>query len=275
MSTRPPLIAIHTWRGESKHYDNLATAMRGSSRIVSIPPPAQDADTLPRRVEGWVEHGESALRALSVEPPYRFVGWSFGGVVAVELARRLGAGGADVEFVGMIDTIRPRLLPLSNQEFVWYHLGAAAAIPDPSERIAYLRQKSMFLAYRRFPRMGSVAMAVLTRLGFRRGRPVKHSVRPTDPMQISIHASYLNYRADPVLFPVSLYATAESLKRGHEPVLRWLPWLHGGYELAEIPGEHFTLFEPGHVEVLADAIAASLQRVDTRRHRDPVHSPRD
>jgi thioesterase domain-containing protein len=261
---RLPLVAIHTWPGETKNYDNVATAMGGSSRIVSIPPPLACRDTLPRRVEDWVDHHESALRELSVEPPHRFVGWSFGGVVAVELARRLRASGTDVEFVGMIDTIRPRLLPLSNREFVWYHLGAAARMPNPAERSAYLRQKTMYLASRRFPRAGSAARRMLERMGFRRDRAVKHSVRPTDPMQISVHTSYLNYRAEPVPFPVSLYATAGSLRRAREPVLRWLPWLHGGYELAEIPGEHFTLFEPGYVEVLAEAIGASLRRIEAR-----------
>ncbi|MGH9033275.1 MAG: thioesterase domain-containing protein [Acidimicrobiia bacterium] len=263
-TARPPLVAIHTWRGETKYYDGLATAMGGSSGIVSIPPPVPDGDTLPRRVEDWVDHHESALGALSVEPPYRFLGWSFGGVVAVELARRLRAARTEVEYVGMIDTIRPRLLPLSNREFVWYHLGAAAALSDPAERIAYLRRKSMFLAYRQFPGVGSAAMRVLERMGFRRDRPVKHSVKPTDPMQISVHTSYLNYRAHPVPFPVSLYATGGSIRRAREPVLRWLPWLHGGYELAEIPGEHFTVFEPGHVEILAEAIRTSLRRVDGR-----------
>jgi phthiocerol/phenolphthiocerol synthesis type-I polyketide synthase D len=264
MTTRPPLVAIHTWPGESKYYDNVATAMGGSSTIVSILPPVPCRDTLPRRVEDWVDHHESALRELSVEPPHRFLGWSFGGVVAVELARRLRAAGTDVDFVGMIDTIRPRLLPLSNREFVWYHLGAAAGMPNPTERMAYLRQKTLFLAHRRFPRVGSAAMRVLERMRFRRDRPVKHSVKPTDPMQISVHTSYLNYRAEPVPFPVSLYATAGSLQRAGEPVLRWLPWLEGGYELADIPGEHFTLFEPGHVEVLAEAIGASLRRVEAR-----------
>ena len=59
---------------------------------------------------------------------------------------------------------------------------------------------------------------------------------------------------------VSLYATSGSLAKGREPVLRWAPWLHGGYDLTQIPGTHFTLFEPEHVAGLAAALGTSLAR---------------
>jgi thioesterase domain-containing protein len=37
-------------------------------------------------------------------PPYRLIGFSFGGVVAFEMARRLASQGNEVSFVGVIDT---------------------------------------------------------------------------------------------------------------------------------------------------------------------------
>ena len=43
-------------------------------------------------------------------------------------------------------------------------------------------------------------------------------------------------------------------------MLRWAPWLHAGFDLTEVPGSHFTLFEPEYVGGLAAAIRASLAR---------------
>src|SRR5580700_8705066 len=97
----------------------------GGRIIHCILPPVPGEDRMPRRVDEWVDHVEVGLASLDLSPPYRIVGWSFGGVVAVETARRLQDAGTEVAFVGLIDTIRPRLVPLSNREFVWHHLGAA------------------------------------------------------------------------------------------------------------------------------------------------------
>ncbi len=227
---------------------------------MSILPPSPEPGPLPRRVEHWVDYHQAVLETVPIEPPYRFLGWSFGGVVALELARRLELAGRGRSFVGMIDTIRPRLVPLSTSDFVWFHLAAAAGMDDNRARLEYLRHKGLFLFVRRFPRLGGQARSLLLRLGYRRDRETKQSVKPIDPLMASVHVAYLNYRGEAVPFPVSLYATSGSLTRAREPVLRWSTWLHGGYELTQVPGEHFTLFEPEHVGGLAAAIRTSLAR---------------
>jgi len=258
-SDKPALVALHTWRGETEHYDALAAELR-DYQIVSILPPSPEPGPMPRRVEQWVDYHEAVLESVPLEPPYRFLGWSFGGVVAVELARRFEVAGRGRSFVGLIDTIRPRLVPLSTSDFVWFHLAAAAGMADNRARLAYLRQKGLFLFVRRYPTIGGGARSLLLRLGYRRDREAKHSVKPTDPLIASVHVAYLNYRGDAVPFPVSLYATSGSSTKAREPVLRWAPWLHAGFDLTEVPGSHFTLFEPEYVGGLAAAIRASLAR---------------
>jgi len=255
-----PLVALHTWTEEAHRYAALSTAMGGAA-IVSILAPSSDTGPLPRRVEQWVDHCDVVLRAAPVEPPYRLIGWSFGGVVAVELARRLKERGVDVSFVGMIDTTRPRRAPLSGREYVWYHLGAAAAMADDHERLPYLTKRGLSLANRRFPRLGAATRTTLERAGLRNEVVHRPSEKPTDPLKIAIHTSYLNYRGAPVPFPVSLYACQRSLARSLEPALRWNGSLHGGFELVTIPGGHFTLWEPEHIDAVGTAITRSLARV--------------
>jgi thioesterase domain-containing protein len=255
-----PLVATHTWLGEDAAFDRLARAMDMS--ILRIPPPSPETlagAPMPRRVEQWVDHHEAVLARLPVEPPYRLVGWSFGGVVAVELARRLRNRGAEVAFVGMIDSLRPILRPRSNRDFIWYHLAEAAAMTDGRARLPYLRRKAVILTNRKFPRAVGALRRAYAASGLRPTQPDLSDQRATDPLLVSIRTAYLNYEADPVPFPVSLYITERSAQRAGQPALRWLPMLHGGYELVTIPGGHRTLFDPGHVDHLAATLHHSLR----------------
>ncbi len=260
-----PLVAVHTWHSDVMHYEALSQAL-GDRPIFSVLPPKSDAGALPRRVDDWVDHVLAVLDELPVDPPYRVIGWSFGGVVALETARRLIAGGKPVAFVGMIDTIRPKLRPLSPSEYLWYHLGEALDIPDERLRIRYMGKKGLVYLHRRFPVAGGAAKRALRvarpQPAPEAKRPKPSNSKPRDPLKVSIHVSYLNYRGRGVDFPVSLYATAPSCVRAGGPALRWSGWLEAGYEFVMISGDHFSLFERGNVESFAGVLQRSLDVVE-------------
>lgn len=58
----------------------------------------------PARVEDEVRESICAIRAIQPHGPYRLLGYSFGGVVALEVARALEQSGEKVAFCGMVDT---------------------------------------------------------------------------------------------------------------------------------------------------------------------------
>ena len=58
----------------------------------------------PATVKDEVESAVAAIRALQQQGPYRLLGYSFGGVCALELARALVSEGETVEFLAMLDT---------------------------------------------------------------------------------------------------------------------------------------------------------------------------
>lgn len=72
----------------------------------------------PARVADEIECCMAALAEEEFKPPFRFVGYSFGGVFALELARALTQRGKAVDFLAMIDT------PTSEHAWplpVWLH----------------------------------------------------------------------------------------------------------------------------------------------------------
>jgi len=65
----------------------------------------------PATVQDEVESTLAALQAAGIGEPYRLLGYSFGGVFALELARALKRQKQEIAFLGMLDT------PLGEQEW--------------------------------------------------------------------------------------------------------------------------------------------------------------
>jgi thioesterase domain-containing protein len=80
--------------------------------ILGVALTAFNRDTqYPATVQNEVESTLRALQAAGVVEPYRLLGYSFGGVFALELARALRAQGQKIAFLGMLDT------PFGEQEW--------------------------------------------------------------------------------------------------------------------------------------------------------------
>ena len=63
-----------------------------------------DEGRFPATVAAMAERSCLAIRELQSRGPYHLVGYSFGGLIALEVARLLRETGGDVAFLGMIDT---------------------------------------------------------------------------------------------------------------------------------------------------------------------------
>lgn len=251
------MVVVHTWPGEEELFRKAFEQLDGIE-FFHVSPPDASCESLPRRVVAWVQRCEDVLAQIPLDRVLGIIGWSFGGVVGLELARKWIDAGWAVPYVGLIDSTRPRPPTLTDRDFFWYHLGEAATLPDPSARVPYLRKKALRLAHRRYPRAGRTGVALATRWGLLDRRDANASVKPDDPLVRAIHTSFLNYDGPPVPFPVSLYVTDQSIERTADPVLRWGRYLHGGFEIAALPGDHYSLF------TFPDTLAASLRKSITR-----------
>ena len=251
-STRP-LVLVQTARREIGHAAQLDAHLR-DREVVELAAPEMTSATMLTRVEQWVEHHRRTLDELALAPPHLLLGWSFGGVVALEIARAEQREGAPPSDVGLVDSIRPRIRPISVHAAVRSHLREAALLSDPDERRAYLVREAKIRVGRRMRRERAALDRRPARWG---GRPVptRPSAPPVDPAIRSIHRSYLNYEASPVTFPVAQFTTEGSTARcGGDPSLRWAPFLQGGFDVQPIAGGHHSLWCAEHLPALAAAI---------------------
>ncbi|MCB1006017.1 MAG: hypothetical protein KDB35_17690, partial [Acidimicrobiales bacterium] len=101
---RPALFLTHDLYGSAYRYRHLAAAMGEDQTLYSFESPFLDGHRLPiRSIETLARRYLSEVRRLQPEGPYYLAGYSFGGILAYEMARVLEADGQQVGFLGIID----------------------------------------------------------------------------------------------------------------------------------------------------------------------------
>lgn len=285
---RPPLVTIRTWSKEGEHFRAIARALGPDQPIYSLAPP--DFATLeeyPRTTDQWVELLMPMVRRLDVRGEWLLGGWSFGGVMALELAERLAAEGERIALVLMIDTRRPKARPETKPGVrmpvrirkLGRQLVEYSEIETRRERLAYLRMRLdpfRGIAKRRERKARRTARLERkqARAAERRAtsRPVEGApqeglivTRWTGErmsfLQRTIHVTYLKYRSHPTSLPISLLRTQESMERaGDDPALGWWPLARGRFSVEEVAGTHWTIFDPDHIASLAPQVERTLRQ---------------
>ncbi|TDO14738.1 polyketide synthase 13 [Mycobacterium sp. BK086] len=99
-STRTPVFVFHPAGGSTVVYEPLLKRLPEDTPMYGL-----------ERVEGSIEERAAEylpkLMEIQGDGPYILVGWSLGGALAYACAIGLKRAGADVQFVGLIDMVRP------------------------------------------------------------------------------------------------------------------------------------------------------------------------
>jgi thioesterase domain-containing protein len=255
-----PVVFLHTWATDRDRLASLAEFLGSDQPLYGIEPPPTDA--LPVDVEGWVAFDRHHLETLPITPPYRLAGFSFGGVVALELARELEADDQPVEWIGLVDTLRPKLNPKGARRYLRYHLQEYLDLADRKQRRHYAWHLARGGAYRNVLRVKNKSIGLLARLHVVRRRPKSlGDERHLLPLKRSIWRSYLGYEPRPYERPVALFTGTENRAAAAGDIsLRWSRYLRGGFEVVEVEGAHLELFLPEHIHSVGGAIRDSLAR---------------
>jgi thioesterase domain-containing protein/carbamoylphosphate synthase large subunit len=145
---------------------DIASRARNPKAMIGVGFCTRDKEgRFPETVASMAKCSCLAIRALQPRGPYYLVGYSFGGLVALEVARLLRETGEEVAFLGMIDTrydsrFWPTGLFLRSQaRLIRRHLTALRHLP-PSAAIRMLSYR----ARRFFSRFLTRQMALLHRM---------------------------------------------------------------------------------------------------------------
>lgn len=108
-----PLFCVHAVSGVASSYRDLAMALSESQpageaqALVGLQSPALAGGGLSPSIESLAKEYIEAIRRRQPEGPFDLAGWSFGGVVAYEMAQQLVQQGETVTFLGIFDAVLP------------------------------------------------------------------------------------------------------------------------------------------------------------------------
>lgn len=135
--TGRPIFLLHPSGGDILCYVELARLLRTERPVVALSDPGLDGHTMPPTIAGTVDVYRRLITQAQPEGPWTFGGWSMGGTMAQELARRITADGGAVDALVMIDSNSPaRIIRLS---------GLSPADTEARQRLRQLRSIEAYL----------------------------------------------------------------------------------------------------------------------------------
>jgi thioesterase domain-containing protein len=170
-----PIFITHGLGGNVLELTELAKHMRTSHPIYGIQARGiNEVETPYDRIEDMARYYLTVIRDIQPKGPYFLIGWSYGGLVQLEMAQRLSEHGEEIGLLVFLDTWpHPRLWPFRSWLGVLTrrakHHAAAIMQLGFSEAVHYLIHISRGLVYH-----------ISSRRGARRRRgPMGESIVPT------------------------------------------------------------------------------------------------
>ncbi len=278
---RPPFFCVAPVLGTVFPYYELARHLGDDQPFYGLQPPSLAADgPSPGDIEGLATFFLEAVRQIQPRGPYHLGGWSFGTLVAYEMARQLEARGEKVALVALLDAPAPgygRRMTLGQIVHTFYGVVLKNLWPYVRDYF-YLRDVSGERDRSR-SRLGALLGRLLSLRSLIQGAGIAAAVPPESrlvmlhPPQIRamLKALKANGRAmsryTPAPYPgrAVLLRTAEDQGPGGDPAQGWGELARGGVEVREVPGNHMTLLREPHVRGLAAALRDSLERAGSSR----------
>lgn len=102
--TRQPSFWVHGATGHAVGLQNLSDALGPDYPFYAFQARGVDGRAMPQMLDEMVDHYIHCIRLIQPKGPYVIGGYSFGGVVAMEIARKLGEQGETIRHLIMFDT---------------------------------------------------------------------------------------------------------------------------------------------------------------------------
>ncbi len=235
--SRPPLFAIHTislldlpqylGKDQPLYFLRYAMATGVSNHSVSLPP-----------LEELAKHYIQELQQVQPHGPYYLIGFSFGGVIAYEMANQLLANGHRVNLLGLLDTClteEKQLRPLPRIIHNFFKL-------SPSQLLDLVKNKitDMVTPYKYgtdfWPHIYTPAPDIACFNGY---QPKSYNGQVT---------LFQGWERESKLFS---YAPPEQ---------GWKKLLGDRLEVQQISGEHLDICREPHVKTLAEKLIACMDK---------------
>ncbi|MFI9505408.1 amino acid adenylation domain-containing protein [Nocardia sp. NPDC052566] len=275
---KTPLFLVHPIGGNVLCYLALARYLDPDRPVYGLQAAGADAGSAPETsIPDMAESYLGAIRRVRPEGPYHLAGWSFGGNVALEMARRLPE--REVASVTLLDTMALRQQkrePIDEEklirwfflELLWYARGNQAALVDFEPDVH--GSDALFEAM----------LEEAIRSGILPVDSSRHAIRRLYDVFFANYSALLEYRLDAYECDFTLLRATEGLPPGVDIAHRevgsmfdsenngWQQYAAGGFKVVAVPGDHLHMMTEPHVGEVAVQLDAVLAEADPDLDRE-------
>jgi thioesterase domain-containing protein len=251
VGSKKPLFFLHGVDGEVKCFAALADQLALERPIYGIRSQVfvRGARAL-MRVEDQAAFYVDQIRRVQPHGPYHLVGFSFGGLVALEIAQQLQAQGEECGLLGAVDNLRMGR-PRSEAA------AAGSSSPTAARHLSRVfRRGGVAYAWNKLAaRLLRITYTILNKAG----QPIPAIMKR--PYDINWFAA-VRYVPRAYSGRVTLFQSLSSAQDGSSANDMWKALAQGGIEIRELPGTHESLLVLPNVADLARAIETSVADLD-------------
>ncbi len=264
-----PVFFVHPLGGMVLCFADLARHLGTARPFYGFQGQGFDDEQAPlARIEDMAAQYIQAMRQVQPEGPYLLGGWSFGGIVAFEMAQQLLRDGHAVDLLAMLDSACPepdllaRSYGLENEWFILTVLARGLGVDVLEEELSGLDAETRISHARSLLSRARIVSPGLNmdRLG----------------LAIKMHVQAM-YHYTPRIYPgrITLFRATQKLppmfgqtSPDLGPTHSWGKYASQPIDVYDMPGDHLSMaFEP-HVQTLAAQLAQCLLAIDPPS-RDP------
>ncbi|MFR9753182.1 amino acid adenylation domain-containing protein [Nocardia sp. 004] len=258
--TKPPLFLVHPIGGNVLCYLALARHLDPDRPVYGLQAAGADSGSTPERsIAALSASYLEAVRRVYPVGPYHLAGWSFGGYVALEMARQLPED--EVASVTLLDTMALRTrertsIPEENLirwfflELLWYARGSQSALTEFEPEVH--DSEELFTAM----------LAESVRVGILPADSSPQAIRRLYEVFYANYSALLDYTLEPYDRDITLLRAAEGLPPGidlaHQTIGTmfdsadngWQQYAAREFTVFSVPGDHLNMMsEPNVAEV--------------------------
>lgn len=227
IGTLPPFFCVHGVGGNVLGFQQLGKLMGPNHPFYGLQAQGLDGSRacIPT-IEEMARYYIREIRAVQPEGPYCLGGFSFGGLVAYEMAQQLRTGGESVALLALFDTYPGNLKPVAKSMIKLLRNGSFTDFARAISR-SVQRRTNMWLLPRALKQV----------------------------FQSNMRAASL-YKLQPYSGNVVLFRASENVRGEDDPHAAWQELIPGGLNVEDIPGDHGGILVPPQVKILADRLQA-------------------
>ena len=257
---KPPLYLIHGGGLHVLMFQTLAIHMDEDQPIYALQAKGLNGEGEPLdRIEDMAAHYLQEIQKINPNGPFALAGYSFGGLIAFEMAKQLKAEQKQLLMLGVFDTvIKPELTNFEGS--------FSEKVSTIGKKLAWnlkdmVNNPSGNLSYRKY--------VYQRRLNNWKHKVFKDNTTVTDNeaqlaamVNKSNFEAWKNYKITPYEGDLFLFRAKEQrFFIEDSDFLGWTPFINGKIITLDVPGDHLSLFNPPNGEVFAKILQELLDNI--------------